>query len=65
MRYRICAMLTAMLLLSNCAETTISGSGCASYEEARLSMPQDPDALPTNWLRWVVETDTRLTATCG
>lgn len=61
----ICAALTAMSLLTACAETTASGdAGCASYGEARQSMPEDAEALPGNWLRWVAMTDTRMTGTC-
>jgi hypothetical protein len=60
-----CAVLTAMTLLTACAETTVSGdAGCASYGEARQSMPGDADQLPDNWLGWVASIDTRMTATC-
>lgn len=53
----------ATLLISGCATTTGSGSGCASYAEARLAMPQE--TLADNaWGRWVADTDDRMTGTC-
>ncbi len=64
MLYRICAVLTAMTLLTNCAAMTVNGSGCAAYGEARLTMPVTNDGLDDDWFRYVVETDTRMTAVC-
>lgn len=58
--------LAGLILLSSCATTTVGGSdaGCASYGEARTTMPTDISALPDGWLRWVAEMDTRMTGTC-
>jgi hypothetical protein len=65
MQQKLCTALIAMLCLSNCALVQNSGdAGCISYGEARVSMPTDPEILPTGWLSWVVSTDTRMTATC-
>lgn len=65
MLFRICAALAVMSLLTACAKTTASGdAGCGSYAEARGTMPDDPEALPEGWLKWLSETDTRMTATC-
>lgn len=58
--------LVAAILLTACAETTVVGgdAGCDSYAEARLTMPDDLEALPTNWLEWIAKTDARMTGTC-
>lgn len=64
MRLQICAALMAMTLFAGCAETMAGGnSGCAAYGEARLDMPPIETARG-DWLRWVAETDTRMTAVC-
>ena len=63
----ILTMLAAMISLIGCAAETVSGdAGCRSYAEARAAMPGD-DALletPIEVLRWVNETDARMTGTC-
>lgn len=59
-----CVTLTALTGLSNCARTVSDTSPCAAYAEARLSMPTDPEALPDNWLKYIAESDTRMTAIC-
>ncbi len=65
MQYKTYAVLAAMIFLTSCAATKVAGdAGCASYGEARLSIPADADALPDAWLRWVVMTDTRMTEVC-
>ena len=60
-------MLAAMagLMLTGCATTTPSGdAGCASYGEARLTLPYDAidDGPLSDWV--AVDLDARMTATC-
>ena len=63
--FKICAMLTVTSLMASCETTTaIGNSGCVAYGEARTTLPRDTDALDDTWLRWVVTTDTRMTAVC-
>ncbi len=53
--------LALIALLSGCV-TASGDAGCASYGEARLSMPRP---LPNDALgAWVAETDARMTGTC-
>lgn len=64
MQLRTYAVLTATIFSTACAATTGGGSsGCASYGEARLTMP-DPETLADDWLEWMAKTDARMTATC-
>lgn len=59
-----CAALIAMGLTSACVTTIGAGEACAQYGTARASMPAETASLNDSWLRWVVETDTRLTEVC-
>ena len=50
-------------LMTGCAQTTASGdAGCASYGEARLSMPRPLGVGPL--ASWVADLDDRMTGAC-
>jgi hypothetical protein len=59
------AAIPACLLMTGCAGTMATGdAGCASYAEARLTMPR-AEPLPAGpWGEWVADTDDRLTGAC-
>jgi len=62
--FLICAGLGVTTLSGGCVTTMASGdAGCVAYGEARTGMPDASD-LPDEWLKWVAEMDTRLTAVC-
>lgn len=61
----VCAITTACLLTSGCAETTSAGdAGCAAYGEARLSMPWEAELPESPWITWIADTDDRMTGVC-
>jgi hypothetical protein len=52
------------ILTSGCAGTMVSGdAGCASYGEARLTMPRT-EPITGPWGEWVADLDDRMTGTC-
>lgn len=57
-------VLMAATLTSGCSLMTLSGAdaGCASYGEARLSMPRPLDTSPLG--AWVADLDDRMTGAC-
>lgn len=58
-------MLAALTLSSACVTTIAGGdAGCDAYGRNRVHMPQDLSALPDDWVRYIVTTDTDLTAVC-
>lgn len=58
------AALLAMALTTGCAGTISTGSGCASYAEARLAMPRDVPLPSDAWGGWIADTDDRMTGAC-
>lgn len=57
------AAVLALILTSGCVKTMAAGdAGCASYGEARLSMPRPVGAGPL--AEWVADLDDRMTGTC-
>jgi len=61
----LCAVGAAVILISGCATTTVSGdAGCRSYAEARLAMPAPATVPHDAWGHWIADTDDRMTGTC-
>lgn len=58
-------IILIMAVLSGCTKPLVTtDAGCASYGEARLGLPKETATLSDEWLRYIAETDTRMTAVC-